>query len=233
MAIPVRLVPALLATLLAATAQPSSARAPRVETGPGPLLLSAVDEFRHAMLDWDAPAPVSAKVVADRPLRLAAPLDHMRPSSYFGFRTDPIDGQLRYHAGIDIPDEAGAPIHAAADGVVLRSGWAGGYGNLVSIRHADGLETRYGHLSRVLVQAGQFVRQGMVIGLVGQTGRATGNHLHFEVRDLGRAVDPQIPFGRSLTETEAVHVSDDVPVPVVAHWTGWESDSERLPRPAF
>ncbi|MCL4161808.1 UNVERIFIED_CONTAM: hypothetical protein GTU68_022461 [Idotea baltica] len=82
---------------------------------------------------------------------------------------------------------------ATADGQVLRAGRAGGYGNLVELRHAHGLTTRYGHLSKISVKAGQSVKRGDVIGKVGSTGRSTGPHLHYEVRNKGNARNPQ-PF---------------------------------------
>ena len=98
------------------------------------------------------------------------------------------------HAGIDLAGAYGTPIYATADGIVGRSEWnSGGYGNLVEINHGQGIQTRYGHLSRLSVRAGQRVRRGELIGLMGSTGRSTGSHLHYEVRIDGRAVNP-VPF---------------------------------------
>jgi murein DD-endopeptidase MepM/ murein hydrolase activator NlpD len=97
----------------------------------------------------------------------------------------------RMHKGIDIAAPVGTPIFAAGPGTVLRSTWSGGYGNLVEIQHPDGTITRYGHNSRLIVQAGQQVEQGQLIALMGSTGRSTGPHCHFEVRPGGRdAVNP-------------------------------------------
>ena len=96
----------------------------------------------------------------------------------------------KYHSGIDIPCCKGAPVKAAFDGRVRISVMTGGYGNLVVIRHENGLETYYGHLSERKVKAGDWVRAGDVIGLGGSTGYATGCHLHFEVRYKGYAFDP-------------------------------------------
>ena len=96
--------------------------------------------------------------------------------------------------GIDLAGHFGTPIYATADGIVLRAGWnSGGYGNLVQLEHGKGLETRYGHLSQILVHDGQRVHRGDLIALVGSTGRSTGSHLHYEVRIDGRAVNP-MPF---------------------------------------
>ena len=97
------------------------------------------------------------------------------------------------HAGIDLAAPLGTPVYATADGFVDRAEWAGGYGNLVEIDHGKGLQTRFGHLSRILVQPGQRVTRGMLIALMGSTGRSTGSHLHYEVRIDGRAVNP-VPF---------------------------------------
>jgi len=106
------------------------------------------------------------------------------PRSLFGYRHG------RRHQGIDLPYPTGTPVYAAFDGKVRISDYVGGYGNLVVIRHANGLETFYGHLSRIDVQSGDWVNAGDVIGLGGSTGRSTGPHLHFETRYRGAAFDP-------------------------------------------
>jgi murein DD-endopeptidase MepM/ murein hydrolase activator NlpD len=101
------------------------------------------------------------------------------------------------HPGIDLAGQYGTPIYATADGTVLRAGWnSGGYGNLVEIDHGRGITTRYGHMSIILVSEGQHVTRGQQVGRMGSTGRSTGNHLHYEVRIDGRAVNP-IPFMKS------------------------------------
>jgi murein DD-endopeptidase MepM/ murein hydrolase activator NlpD len=114
-------------------------------------------------------------------------------SSYFGVRSDPFKGTAAMHAGVDLPGPKGTPVYATADGIVDRAGRAGGYGNLVEIDHGKGIQTRYGHLSKILVEPNQRVKRGQEIGLMGSTGRSTGSHLHYEVRIDGRAVNP-IPF---------------------------------------
>ncbi len=106
------------------------------------------------------------------------------PRSLFGYRHG------RRHQGIDLPYPTGTPVYATFDGKVRISDYVGGYGNLVVIRHANGLETFYGHLSRRDVESGQWVSAGDVIGLGGSTGRSTGPHLHFETRYRGAAFDP-------------------------------------------
>jgi murein DD-endopeptidase MepM/ murein hydrolase activator NlpD len=114
-------------------------------------------------------------------------------TSRYGARVDPIEGDQRIHAGVDLRASAGTPARAAQAGVVVRAEPAGGYGNLVVVDHGGGLETRYGHLGRIDVQVGQRVAAGEPVGEVGATGRATGPHLHFEVRRDGRTVDPVTP----------------------------------------
>jgi murein DD-endopeptidase MepM/ murein hydrolase activator NlpD len=113
-----------------------------------------------------------------------------RVTSGFGNRFHPILGYVRMHAGLDLAAGYGSPIVAAADGRVVSSGWSGGYGNLVRIAHAGGIQTMYGHMSRIVARSGAFVRQGQLIGYVGSTGLSTGPHLHYEVLKNGRPVNP-------------------------------------------
>ncbi|MEO0601851.1 MAG: M23 family metallopeptidase [Myxococcota bacterium] len=111
-------------------------------------------------------------------------------SSSFGHRDDPIDGVHRHHDGVDIAAPRGTPIRAARAGRVVRAESVGGYGKLVVVDHGGGLETRYAHCEAIDVTVGTHVAAGEVLGRVGDTGRATGPHLHFEVRRDGRAIDP-------------------------------------------
>ena len=112
-------------------------------------------------------------------------------SSGFGYRSDPFTGTGAMHAGLDFKGPVGTPILAAADGKVTLAGFNGGYGNSIEIRHANGLLTRYAHMSGLNVRAGQMVERGVVIGRMGSTGRSTGSHLHFEVRLNGQAINPR------------------------------------------
>lgn len=114
-------------------------------------------------------------------------------SSGFGVRRDPFNGRSAFHAGLDFRGPIGTPIMAAARGKVSFVGRKPGYGNCVEIDHGNGLLTRYAHMSAFRSRIGQTVSGGQVIGLVGNTGRSTGPHLHFEVRINGRAVNPR-PF---------------------------------------
>jgi murein DD-endopeptidase MepM/ murein hydrolase activator NlpD len=111
-------------------------------------------------------------------------------SSGFGYRSDPFTGGGAMHSGLDFKGPHGTEILAAADGVVTSAGWQGGYGNAVEITHANGLVTRYAHLSGISVSLGQKVDRGVQIGRMGSTGRSTGTHLHFEVRLNGSAINP-------------------------------------------
>ena len=133
----------------------------------------------------------------------ALPVANATYSSGFGVRSDPFHGGAAMHAGIDLAAPAGTPIYATADGTVDRAEWFGGYGNMVEIDHGKGLQTRFGHLSRMLVQPGAHVRRGTLIGLMGSTGRSTGSHLHYEVRIDGRAVNP-VPFLQSADYATAM-----------------------------
>jgi murein DD-endopeptidase MepM/ murein hydrolase activator NlpD len=112
-------------------------------------------------------------------------------TSGFGIRSDPFLGRPAMHTGLDFRASTGDPVRVTANGKVVSSGWAGGYGRMVEVDHGNGLSTRYGHLSEIDVKVGDVVKIGQVIGLVGSTGRSTGPHLHYETRIDGEAVDPQ------------------------------------------
>jgi murein DD-endopeptidase MepM/ murein hydrolase activator NlpD len=113
-----------------------------------------------------------------------------RMTSSFGGRNDPINGSRKMHEGQDLAGDYGDAIYSTADGVVTYAGWENGYGRLIKIRHAFGIETRYGHLSEIGVKVGQRVSRGEKIGDMGNSGRSTGTHLHYEVRLSGTAVNP-------------------------------------------
>lgn len=126
----------------------------------------------NAQLAWPAPGPIT---------------------SGYGWRTHPIFGTQRFHAGVDIDAPCGAPISAAERGTVISSGWHGGYGETIILDHGDGLSTLYAHQSARGASTGQQVSRGQRIGSVGTTGWSTGCHLHFEVRVNGSPVDP-VPY---------------------------------------
>jgi murein DD-endopeptidase MepM/ murein hydrolase activator NlpD len=134
----------------------------------------------------------------------AEPVKGVAFTSAYGVRSDPFRGTRAMHAGIDLAGPIGTPIYATADGIVNRSEYnSGGYGNLVELNHGRGIQTRYGHLSRSMVSAGQRVKRGDMIGLMGSTGRSTGSHLHYEVRIDGKAVNP-IPFMQASNYLQSV-----------------------------
>jgi Membrane proteins related to metalloendopeptidases len=111
-------------------------------------------------------------------------------TSRFGYRMSPFSGKTALHAGLDIAAAPGSPVYAPADGVIIFASYDEGYGKLVSVDHGYGVTTRFGHMSQIYVQTGQRVNKWDVIGAVGNTGRSTGPHLHYEVRINGTAVDP-------------------------------------------
>jgi len=115
---------------------------------------------------------------------------HGWKTSDFGSRYDPYYRVWQLHAGVDLAAPGGSPIHAAADGRVIRAGWNGGYGNYTCISHGNRFSTCYGHQSKIQVYVGEHVRRGEVIGRVGTTGASTGYHLHFETRINGVPKNP-------------------------------------------
>ena len=139
---------------------------------------------------------------------LRAPLEFRRISSVFGKREHPIFGGWRMHKGTDYAAAAGTPVRAIGDGVVIRAGWGTGYGNVLDIRHRNGIVTRYGHLSRFAagVRVGTRVTKSQTVAYVGSTGWATGPHLHFEVLVNGQQRDPRTAL--NTTGGEPIPVSE-------------------------
>jgi murein DD-endopeptidase MepM/ murein hydrolase activator NlpD len=150
---------------------------------------------------------------------LRAPVEFRRISSNFANRRfHPVLGRTRRHEGTDYAARPGTPVMAAGDGVVLRAGWAGGYGNLVELRHLNGITTRYGHLRGIgrKIRRGTRVEQGQIIGYVGSTGLASGPHLHYEFRMNGVAKD-----------SRRVKIGGGAPVPK-ADRAAFEQERDRL-----
>ena len=153
----------------------------------------------NSRLDW-----YDADGKSARRFLMKTPINGARLSSGFGMRRHPILGYSRMHRGTDFAAPSGTPILAAGDGTVVRASRYGGYGNYIRIRHANGYETAYAHLSRYArgMRSGARVEQGDVIGFVGTTGRSTGPHLHYEVSLRGRQVNPmslRVATGRTLS----------------------------------
>jgi murein DD-endopeptidase MepM/ murein hydrolase activator NlpD len=137
------------------------------------------------------------------PAKLRWPVEQAGLSSVFGMRLHPLEGRRRMHNGIDLTASAGKVVSSAAPGWIVRTGWAGGYGLLVEVRHPGDLTTRYTHLSAILCAPGDAVTIGQPIGLVGKTGLATGPHLHFEVWRGGEPSDPLPWLGIGTAATHA------------------------------
>jgi murein DD-endopeptidase MepM/ murein hydrolase activator NlpD len=165
------------------------------------------EQFRKLFASWQsldkAPALTAVSVTAPAPgftagtskvsIPSRSPLQGYRLTSDYGMRTHPVLGGRRAHKGIDLASPTGTPVYAPADGMVGKAEWFSSYGLYIQVEHGGDLQTRYGHLSRLNVAAGQFVKKGDLIGYVGSTGRSTGSHLHYEVRVAGQAVNP-LPY---------------------------------------
>ena len=152
-----------------------------------------IQEFEQALLQshaqWQRDVARVGKVPTALPLT-----NDFSITSGFGVRADPMTRGLSMHEGIDFVAPVGTPVHATAAGTVLRSGRSGAYGELVEVAHADGFVTRYAHLSRRRVDEGDRIQSGQVIGLLGNTGRSTGPHLHYEVIYQGQSMHPTKAF---------------------------------------
>jgi len=144
--------------------------------------------------------PLKAKKSRNRTIsyEFSTPLKKGYISSPFGDRRDPINGKFRHHGGLDIAAKKGTNVFAIANGFISFSGKKGAYGNLLEIDHSESLKSRYAHLDYLVVKKGQLVRKGDLIGKVGATGRVTGPHLHLEIRENNKIVDPKIYLNDAL-----------------------------------
>jgi murein DD-endopeptidase MepM/ murein hydrolase activator NlpD len=122
--------------------------------------------------------------------QLAQPVVHARVSSDYGIRVDPLHGRHAFHEGIDLAASIGSIVRAVAPGQVIFSGYHAGYGRVIALRHNDEVTTLYAHCWAVRVTVGDRVQAGSILGFVGESGRATGPHLHFEIRINGKSLDP-------------------------------------------
>jgi murein DD-endopeptidase MepM/ murein hydrolase activator NlpD len=183
---------AMLGLLALACAEPALAEAAADAGSPFEAvkpLSTPAPNFKQMLANWkqmEKPQPTVA-------IPSAQPVKGTALTSGYGVRSDPFRGRAAMHAGIDLAGPIGTAIYATADAIVGRSEWANGYGNLIELTHGRGIQTRYGHLTRSVVRAGQRVKRGDLIGYMGSTGRSTGSHLHYEVRIDGKAVNP-VPF---------------------------------------
>jgi murein DD-endopeptidase MepM/ murein hydrolase activator NlpD len=204
------------AVLALALAGPAAAKQDSFAVGGG-------DDFKQRMMNWQGKSAqetvISNEVIGESHGRLAI-------SSPFGWRSDPIQGMRRRHAGIDLPGPANARVFATGAGIVRFAGRAGGYGKMIEVDHPGGVSTRFGHLAQVFVRPGTQVAQGQVIGAMGSTGRSTGTHLHYEVRIGGRPVDPLAYIGQTSTSYRTVWSDTEAVAP---RWAGW-SHGPSLPQ---
>ena len=160
-------------------------------------------------LDKPAPTPVVTPVTAPEPppppppaFVFDAPLPGRVINSPFGLRQMPWEENGRLHEGVDIAAPAGAPVHVVTDGVVMRSGVSGTYGRFVEVGHKEGFRTLYAHLGRDAgLKRGAYVRRGDTVAYVGSSGRSTGSHLHFELRNqAGKPLNPALFMGKTFAE---------------------------------
>jgi murein DD-endopeptidase MepM/ murein hydrolase activator NlpD len=147
-----------------------------------------------AMLDQRVAHIPAIQPVSEKHLRVMA--------SGYGYRVDPVYGTTKFHEGMDFSAPQGTPVYATADGTVIHSSWESAYGNLIEINHGYNYVTRYAHLSEILVRNGQTVKRGDLIGKVGNTGKSTGPHLHYEVRLRGEPQNPVNYYFFDLTPAQ-------------------------------
>jgi murein DD-endopeptidase MepM/ murein hydrolase activator NlpD len=211
-----RIMPAFVAMIALTGASPAFANSSATADIAAPLraaqaakpspLGNGDEEFRKLFANWqslDKPQalvqptvqPQHRKSLVAGPVSIPSrfPIQSVRLSSSYGMRGHPVLGGRRKHNGVDLAAPTGTPIYATADGNVSKAEWFSSYGLYVSLEHGADIQTRYGHMSRLNVSAGQRVQKGDIIGYVGSTGRSTGPHLHYEVRIAGQAVNP-LPY---------------------------------------
>ncbi|MEM7689792.1 MAG: M23 family metallopeptidase [Pseudomonadota bacterium] len=202
---------ALASPVLANTATTTSTAADvtaPIEEAQEEALATGDPSFRELFANWTSldtagPDPFATDVTPNAPVPVSVPSRNPLTAGYlssnYGMRVHPVLGRRSRHKGIDLAAPTGTPIYATADGQVSRADRSRSYGLVVYLEHGADLQTRYAHMSRMLVADGQTVKKGDVIGYVGSTGRSTGPHLHYEVRVDGVAVNP-IPYMKETTQ---------------------------------
>jgi murein DD-endopeptidase MepM/ murein hydrolase activator NlpD len=197
--------------------------------------INAVSAVGAMNAGLDKPAPTPAAVPAPKPAPppppppafvFDAPLPGRVINSPFGLRQMPWEENGRLHEGVDIAAPAGAPVHVATDGIVMRSGVSATYGRFVEVAHKDGFHTFYAHLGRDAgLKRGTFVKRGTTVAYVGDSGRSTGSHLHFELRNkAGKPLNPALFMGKTFAERDdlplkaAARVSSTVRLAQVSRW---------------
>ncbi len=184
---------------------PATSKASQANRG-GPLVLNApFSEFdlQKNIAELSEKVELKAEYLSDLEAKLlkksvlkdtlpnSSPINTAFNSSSYGWRIDPFNGNKAFHEGLDFSADSGMPIFAAAGGIVTSAEQTPDYGKIVKIEHGSGLETRYAHASKLLVKVGDRVEKGQIVAEVGNTGRSTGPHLHYEIRLNGNALDPR------------------------------------------
>ena len=176
---------------------PPAVGGPEAESGDytPPDFVGALDQLSSLIDDREQQLSVLNSLLGDRKIQSATfvagrPIERGWMSSRYGYRNDPFNGKVAWHDGVDFAGKDGSNIVAVAAGVVTWSADRYGYGNLVEINHGNGYVTRYGHAKELLVSVGDVVKKGDIVALMGSTGRSTGPHVHFEVLQRGKSVDP-------------------------------------------
>ena len=190
--------PAAANTATNANANAADVTAP-VKEAQAESIASGDPRFRQLFASWTALDTKGSTADTGISVPSMMPLGGARLTSDYGMRDHPVLRKRANHKGVDLAAPTGTPIYATADGVVGRADWFSSYGLYISLDHGGDLETRYAHMSKLAVAAGERVQKGDLIGYVGSTGRSTGPHLHYEVRVDGVAVNP-IPY---MVESEA------------------------------
>lgn len=168
-----------------------------------PQFLNAIGQLEEQLDDRQQQLEILEGLLVDRQIQAdvflaGRPVEQGWISSRFGRRTDPFTGKLAWHQGVDFSSKIGSDVHTVAAGVVTWSAQRSGYGLMVEINHGNGYITRYGHADQLLVEVGEIVKKGQTVALVGNTGRSTGPHVHFEVFKNGRVVDPASYINRTV-----------------------------------
>ena len=172
------------------------------ESYTAPAFMDVLSELARDIDNREQQLSVLETLLSDRKMQrdvfiAGRPVNKGWISSRFGRRTDPINGKLAWHNGVDFAGKMGADVVTVAAGVVVYSGQRNGYGKMVEINHGGGFSTRYGHHDELFVKVGDIVKKGQIVGLMGSSGRSTGPHVHFEVFKNGRAVDPSTYIHRA------------------------------------
>ena len=175
---------------------------PSVDEGKGGLAIPIDKLFKTDDVDLSSVIPGLDYIIHN--LR-TTPLGYPtigRITSGFGFRRNPVTGRIEFHLGIDIANRWGTPVRAPADGKVIKAGWCGLMGKCIVIKHNSDFSTRYGHLAKLLVRKGDFVERGQIVGMMGNSGRSTGPHLHYTIKYKTKIVNPISYVEVSLDDKE-------------------------------